>query len=128
MLKRLIATAYIALWCTASTPGGAQAATGFNVYWTTQQAETNLYSSSWGDKHNISTVSCDGASRAKLDAAQEPYFNKFVCQGEYDAEFYGDAFTCTLTVSIRPINATRFILVGGGNPNCLPDQGFVPGN
>jgi hypothetical protein len=127
MVKRLIAVAYIALFCTASTPGGAQASIG-RTYWTTAQAESNVYNSGWADKHNISEVSCDGASRPKMDAALEPFFYLLTCDASYPSTQYGDAFTCDLTITVRPISPTRFILSGGGNPYCLPDQGWVPGN
>lgn len=111
------------IWATSS-----QAAYGPNIYWTTDKAEQIVYDSSWGERHNIVLVTCDGVGRGRKDATGQPVFNKLVCEADYDATFYGDAFGCTLAVSVRPVTDTRFALSGGTNPRCYPDQGYVIGN
>lgn len=106
----------------------AKSATGFDTYWTTQKAEATVYNSPWADRHNIMVVDCAGIGRPHQDAAKESYFRRFYCQADYDAAFYGDGFLCTLSFTVRPVSDGRFALIGGDNPQCYPDQGYVPGN
>jgi hypothetical protein len=109
-------------------PPPVEAATGYNIYWTTDKAEAVVFTSTWADRHDIMLVACDGVGRPKLDSLGQATFSRFRCEGDYDSSFYGDAFTCTLRFAVRPVTDTRFALVGGDNADCLPVQGYVVGN